>query len=194
MSLIEDIKAYTPYDEEEEKDKSFLLSFLANNQDAFYRSNRVAHMSASAWITNSSMDKVLLAYHNIYQSYTWLGGHADGEEDLLKVAEKEVREESSLTSAKPYDGKIYSLEVLTVNGHIKHGEYVSSHLHLNVTYLFIADEKEATKVKPDENAALAWFDLDEVSKVSKEPWFNEWIYPKLNQKLITLRESLRKGE
>jgi len=191
MALIDDIKAYSPVDEEEEKDKSFILDFLAKNKDAFYRTNRVGHMSASAWITNKTMDKVLLAYHNIYQSYTWLGGHADGEEDLLKVALKETREESSLTSAVPYDGKIFSLEVLTVNGHIKHGEYVSSHLHLNVTYLLIADENDTLKVKPDENKALAWFPLEEVVKVSSEPWFNTWIYPKLNKKLIALRESLK---
>ena len=137
---IEQIAAYAPYNAQEAADKALILRWLEASEDAFCRENPVAHMTASAWVTNEAHDGVLMAYHNIYDSWAWLGGHADGEEDLLAVALREVREESGVKHARPASENIFSLEVLTVDGHEKRGAYVSSHLHLNVTYLLIADD------------------------------------------------------
>lgn len=53
-------------------------------------------MTASAWVVNKDRSKVLMIYHNIYNSWSWLGGHADGETDLLAVAIREVREEAGI--------------------------------------------------------------------------------------------------
>ena len=141
------------------------------------------HMTASAWVVNKARTKVLMVYHNIYDSWSWMGGHADGEEDLLSVALREVQEESGIRQVHPVTEDIYSLEVLTVDGHVKHGAYVSSHLHLNVTYLLEASEEESLHMKPDENSGVAWFGLEEAVKASSEPWFRERIYPKLNERL-----------
>ena len=99
---------------------------------------------------------------------------------------KEAREESGLEHISPYDGKIFSLESLTVDGHVKKGKYVSSHIHLNVTYLLEADEKEELKIKEDENSGLAWFSLDDVYQASSEEWMVLHIYRKLNAKLREL--------
>ena len=46
---------------------------------------------------------------------------------------------------------LFSLEVLTVDGHVKRGKYVSSHLHYNVTYLMEANDQDELKIKEDEN-------------------------------------------
>ena len=108
---------------------------------------------------------------------------SDGQEDLLAVAVREVQEESGLQEVCPVSEDIFSLEVLTVDGHIKRGAYVASHLHLNVTYLLEASDEEALSVKEDENSAVAWFGLQETVKVSTEPWLREHIYGKLNEKL-----------
>ena len=83
----------------------------------------------------------------------------------------------------------FSLEILTVDGHEKKGVYVPSHLHLNVTYLLEADEDDALSVKPDENSGVAWFSLDGAVAASTEPWFQERIYGKLNEKLLERRTS-----
>ena len=139
-------------------------------------------MTASAWVVNRERTKVLMVYHRIYDSWSWTGGHADGETDLLSVAVREVREETGV-SAHPVSEDIFSLEILTVDGHEKRGEYVSSHLHLNVTYLLEADERDELHVCEDENKAVAWFTLDGALKASTEPWFVERIYKKLNKKL-----------
>ncbi len=177
------VMEYIPYNEQEEKDKEFLLECLREQKDIFSRKNRLAHMTASAWVVNEKRDKVLMAYHNIYNSWSWLGGHADEETDLLAVAIREVQEESGVTAVRPVSEDIYSLEVLTVDGHWKRGEYISSHLHLNVCYLLEAREQEAVRCKPDENSNVAWFSLEKAVEASTEPWFREHIYTKLNEKL-----------
>ena len=183
MKIIEDIKEYAPCCEQEARDKAVILDFLEKNPDAFFRSNLIAHMTASAWIVNAERTKVLMVYHRIYDSWSWTGGHADGDEDLLAVALREAREETGLKKVQPVSGKICSLEVLTVDGHEKHGAYVPSHLHLNVTYLLEADESEELHVCEEENSGVRWFTLDAALAASTEPWFVERIYKKLNSKL-----------
>lgn len=186
MNVREKIELYKPFNEQEKRDKELILEYMAENPDIFLRESRLAHMTASAWIVNKERTKVLMAYHNIYNSWSWLGGHADGETDLLKVALREAREESGLRNVRPVSEDIYSLESLTVDGHIKKGKYVSSHLHLNVTYLLEADEEDSLSVKPDENSGVAWFGLEEAIEASTEEWFRENVYAKLNDKLKNL--------
>ena len=183
MSIYEDIARYEPFNEQEARDKAVILRFLEQNDDAFLRENRIAHITASAWVVNPARDKVLMVYHKIYDSWSWTGGHADGETDLLSVALREVTEETGVRSVRPVSPEIFSLEVLTVDGHEKRGEYVSSHLHLNVTYLLEADDAEPLRICEDENKGVAWFGLDEALRASTEPWFVKRIYGKLNEKL-----------
>ena len=181
--LTEAIRAFRPENEQEEADKKGILAFLAANENAFTRDNTIAHMTASAWVVNHDRTKVLMVYHRIYDSWSWTGGHADGEEDLLAVALREVTEETGVSSVTPVSKDIFSLEILTVDGHEKHGSYVPSHLHMNVTYLLEADEEEPLTVCEDENKGVAWFGLDEALSASSEPWFVQRIYRKLNEKL-----------
>ena len=184
MDIREAIQNYIPFNEQEAADKALILDFLAKNSDAFYRTNPIAHMTASAWVVNPAHDRVLMVYHRIYDSWSWTGGHADGDEDLARVALREVREETGVKSARLLSGDIFSLESLTVDGHDKHGAYVSSHLHLNVTYLLEADDTDPLTVCEEENSGVRWFGLDEALTASTEPWFVSRIYRKLNEKLL----------
>ena len=181
--IIQDIEKFIPYNEQEEKDKEEILRRLKNNEKLLTRDNKSAHLTASAWILNQDHNKVLMAYHNLYDSWAWLGGHADGESALLKVCIKEVKEESHIKDIKVLTRDIFSLEILTVDGHIKKGEYVSSHLHLNVTYLLEANDQQTLSIKEDENSNIGWFLLDDALKASSEPGFVDNIYSKLNEKV-----------
>ena len=78
---------------------------------------------------------------------------------------------------------IFSLEILTVDGHIKKGKYVSGHLHFNITYLAEADENHMLFVNKEENKGVKWFSFEDVLKVSSEPWMVERVYTKLIKKL-----------
>ena len=182
-NLIRQIENYPPFNEQEEKDKALILGWIRNNENAFSRENTVAHITASAGVVNKDRSKVLMVYHNIYNSWSWLGGHADGETDLLSVAIREVKEEAGISNVRPVSEEIFSLESLTVDGHVKKGNYVSSHLHLNITYLLEADSEEQVSVKADENSGVMWFSLEDALEKSTEPWFVEYIYSKLIKKM-----------
>ena len=190
MDLLTQIERYLPFNEQEERDRNLILRCLREEKNIFSRENDLAHMTASAWVVNPDRSRVLMAYHNIYDSWSWLGGHADGSQNLLEVALREVTEESGVRHVRPVTEDIFSLESLTVDGHIKRGAYVSSHIHLNVTYLLEAREEDTLTVKDDENSGVAWFGLDEAVAASSEPWFQEHIYRKLNEKLRQMKTPL----
>ena len=191
MGLAEDVMAYQPVNEQEHVDRELILGRLAHDPHVADRSS-LAHLTTSAWTVDAAGERVLLCYHNIYDSWSWVGGHADGELDLVAVAARELAEETGVTRARLVDagaGGIASLEVLTVDGHVKRGHYVGSHRHLNVTYLFVADPSLALRKKPDENSGVRWVALDEVFALSSEPWMCERVYEKLIARTRELRDA-----
>lgn len=185
QKLIKAIEAYVPFNAQEQADKEAFLYYLSNQANVWSRENTTGHVTASAWLVNSRRDQALMVYHNIYKSWAWTGGHADGDENLLEVAIKEAKEETGLEDVKCLTDEIYSLEVLTVEGHEKKGKYVASHLHYNVTYLLSASETESLSHNPDENQDVSWFSLEEAVSASTEPYM-QGIYKKLNEKLKRL--------
>ena len=179
MSLLQEIKNYKPLNQQEECDKEQMISYMMHNANYLERENQIAHFTASMWTVNKERTKTLMVYHNIYNSWSWIGGHADGMEDLCSVAMRELQEETGVGNAVLVSPEIFSLEVLTVNGHVRKGIYVPSHLHMNVTYLAEADESEKLIVNKEENQGVKWWSFEDALKVPDEPWFVEWIYKKL---------------
>ena len=177
------VEAYVPYNEQEERDRELILEQIDSGRDILTRNNKNAHITVSGWVVSPDRKKVLMAYHNIYRSWAWLGGHADGDEDVRRVIKKEIQEDSGLTEVKFLSDELFSLEILTVDGHEKRGEYVSSHLHLNVTFLLEGDTEAPLAVKPDENSRVGWIPADEIESRCSEPWFAERIYSKLCEKV-----------
>ena len=182
MDLYQAIKRYQPVNQQEERDQQVMLQYMASNQDYLERENLVAHFTTSIWTVNRERTKTLFVYHNIYKSWSWIGGHADGVEDLPVVALRELQEETGVHNASLVSRDIFSLETLTVEGHEKRGSYVPSHLHMNITYLAEADEQDALIINKEENQAVQWWSFEDALKASTEPWFVERIYPKLIEK------------
>lgn len=182
MDLREMLQNYVPACEQEAGDLRMMRYDLDRFDDILYRTNEVAHFTASAWIVNPKRTHVLLAYHNIYDSWAWTGGHADGDGDLLSVSLREAREETSIAHIRPVSESIYSLEIIPVPAHFKRGRYVVPHVHLNLTFLLEADDDQAIKHKPDENSAVRWFAIGDVLSASSEPQMRV-IYQKLNERL-----------
>ena len=174
------IEAFQPYNEQEAADQRQILCDMDAFPALLTRENATAHFPASCWIVNPERTKVLMAYHNLYRSWAWLGGHADGEEDLLAVALREANEESGV-EAVPVSPEIFSLEILHVAPHVKRGKFVCAHLHLNATYLLEADDRAPIRCKPDENSAVRWLDVDEVLTAVSEPYMLP-VYRKLLEK------------
>ncbi|MBQ7954634.1 MAG: NUDIX hydrolase [Lachnospiraceae bacterium] len=182
MSLLHEIENYRPVNEQEERDKAQMLQYMRSNPNYLERENQIAHFTASIWTVNKARTKTLMVYHNIYNSWSWIGGHADGMEDLCRVAMRELQEETGVGNAVLVSKEIFSLETLTVNGHVKKGVYVPSHLHFNVTYLAQADESQELVVNEEENQAVKWWTFEEALQVSTEPWMVEHVYKKLVEK------------
>lgn len=179
MNYRQAIAEYRPKNEQERIDQAAILSFIDAHPDVLDRSNRVAHVTSSAIIVNESMTKVLFAHHNLYRSWGWVGGHNDGDPDLLKVALKEAEEETGVQGLVPVSTSIFMIDVIHVTNHLKHGKYVGDHLHLNVTYLLMGDETQTPRHKPDENSGVRWFTFDEVldhvSEVRMKPVYQKAI-------------------
>lgn len=245
MALYQDIASYHPFNEQEAADRHVMLRALKTNRFCFDRKSQ-AHFTCSAWVVNPEKTQSIMVFHNIYNSWSWIGGHADGCSDLAAVALRELREETGVEHARivsPWEcvdrpsrrpnadkkakastneisnemvsangisnetasankipnevvnasapsptSPLFSLEVLTVDGHEKNNRYISSHLHLNVTYLVEVDPSEALRIKPDENSGVKWVSLDQVLNMSDEPWIRERIYAKLLAKLNLLKQ------
>ncbi len=183
MELKKQIENYKPYNEQEEKDKQTMLKYINTFDDVLTRNNEFGHFTASSWVVNKEKTKVLMIYHNIYKSWAWTGGHADGESDLLNTAIRELKEETGVENVKVLNDGIFSLEIICVNGHIKRGKYVSSHVHLNLSYLLEVDEKELLKIKEDENSGVKWINIEEIENIVSEKWVMDNVYRKLNEKL-----------
>ena len=124
-----------------------------------------------------------MAYHRIYNSWAWVGGHSDGDNDLLYVAMKEAKEETGIKNVIPISKDIYSLELINVNGHEKREKYVGSHVHLNVTYLLEADENEEIHIKEDENSGVKWIPINKILESSSEIWVRDRVYAKIIDKM-----------
>ena len=162
-----------------------MLDFLVSHPDALKRENQVAHFTATAWIVNRDRTKVLMVYHNLYNSWSWVGGHADGDGDLFRVVKKEIAEETGLTRLTPLWDGIYSLRIIPVEHHVKKGKYVNSHLHLDVEYLFEADEADVLRIKEDENSGVDWLPVERLDEYVSEERMKP-IYAQLNEKLKKL--------
>lgn len=183
MNLKEQIQNYIPYNEQEENDKEMMLKYIQTFEDVVTRENKMCHFTASNWIVNKEKTKALMIYHNIYKSWGWTGGHADGDSNLLHVALKEAEEETGLKNFKLLSDGIFSIEILTVDSHIKGGKFVPSHLHLNVSFLLEADENEKLTIKPDENSGVEWVDIQKTIELTNEEKMKP-IYRKLNEKFL----------
>ena len=183
MDFKKMLEAYVPYNEQEENDKKMMLKYIDTFEDVLTRENRMCHFTASSWIVNKERTKILMIYHKIYDSWAWTGGHCDGDSDMLHVAVKEAIEETGVENFKVLSDGIFGIEIVSVDGHVKRGKYVPTHLHLNISYLLEADEHDALRIKEDENSGVKWIDINEINNVIDEPKM-EPIYDKMNKKIV----------
>ncbi len=160
MNLRQEIENYIPFDEQEKKDKEQFLRFIDTFDDVLTRDNIFGHFSASAFLVNKKRNKMIVVYHIINDGWIYPGGHADGDDNLLSVAVREVEEETGL-KAKILDENIYAIQSAPVKGHIKSGKYVSSHIHFDVLYLMEADDRIPLKYKENESKGVKWISFEE---------------------------------
>jgi len=164
LNYINEINSYIPKDEQEAQDKKVILNCIKLfPYNILLRDNEVAHITSSGFILNKSLDRALMIHHNIRNSWSWTGGHADGDSDLLAVAAREALEETGV-NVTSISSSIASVDILSVFRHFKKEKYINSHLHLSIAYLFTANDEEKTTVKPDENSKVEWFPIEKINE------------------------------
>ena len=179
MGYLEIIERYETKSDQEKRDQSLMLDQMNLVGDQILiRESEVAHMTSSGVILNPTLDKMLMIHHKIYNTWTWTGGHADGNDDPLGTAIREAQEETGIEKIVPLRTKVASIEVLPVFGHQKKDAYVSSHLHFNVSYVLIAEESETLRVNEEETNGVKWVPIGKISEYSNEP-FLVAIYQKI---------------
>lgn len=166
----EPLAAFVPGDAREAEEQRVMLETIARLGDAVLtRESALAHMTASSIIVSPDRRRTLMAFHRIYQSWAWTGGHADGETDLEQTARREAAEETGIRALRRLGDGIASMEILPVWAHVRRGREVGSHLHLNVSYLFEADDTLPLRTAPDENSAVGWIEVARLSEFVSEP-------------------------
>lgn len=183
MIYLDQIKAYKPQNQQEKTDLDIIFNLIDIFGDKLlFRENKAAHFTASAFILNENLTKVLMINHKIMSFWAWPGGHTDGEKDFFKVSKKEALEETGALALTPLFGNnIASLDILPVTSHTKNGVYVNAHLHLSAAYIFSCAQNTALKPCAKETDGLNWIDVEQFNTQA----FNKTdrcLYSKLLQK------------
>ena len=159
--LLLKLEEYDPVYEVEKKFKVSFIDFVRANPNCFERSLEEGHVTGSAWIVNQDRTKVLLTHHKKLDRWLQLGGHADGEPDIVKVATQEAMEESGLESLTLLSSKIFDIDIHPIPARGNDPR----HLHYDARFLFEADEGELFHVS-SESKNLAWITLGDVNRLT----------------------------
>lgn len=163
MALARELRDYgTRWPAEAETVRRF-IEFLASQPDAFERSLAIGHVTGSAWLVDRAGARVLLTHHKKLGIWVQLGGHADGDADVFRVARHEAEEESGLAGIAPVAPDVFDLDVHEIPARGAEPE----HLHWDVRYAFRATAGEAFRVS-DESHALAWIEIAALETVTRE--------------------------
>lgn len=148
--LLKLINDYSPNDSDQNAVKSVFTSFVEDNSDCFLRSNLSGHITGSCWLISPDDSEILLTHHKKIGDWFQLGGHADGDPDILAVALREAMEESGIAGILPVYDQIFDLDIHLIPKHFD----VPTHFHYDVRFALRAPHKNFTV--SDESHALAW--------------------------------------
>ncbi len=138
-----------------------VIAFVETHADCLERSCREGHLTGSAWVVDPARERVVLTHHRKLGRWLQLGGHADGEADLLGVALREAREEAGLTRLRVVGEALFDLDRHRIPARGEEPE----HWHLDLRFLIEADPEEPLLVS-DESHAVEWVPLGEVARLN----------------------------
>lgn len=139
------------------------IAFVSAHPDCFERRLEIGHVTGSAWVVNRAGTHVLLTHHKQLDMWVQLGGHADGDPDVFRVAQREAAEESGLAGLAPVSDQIFDIDVHRIPARRE----VPAHLHWDVRYALRAAGGETFRVS-DESHALEWIEIKNLSAVTPE--------------------------
>lgn len=164
QSLVSALKNYkTNFNEEREFIPRFIE--LLKDEDAYQRHHLPGHITASSWIVNTDGSKVLLVKHAALKKWLQPGGHADGDENVMRVALKEVEEETGLTNLTTVGSEIFDVDIHLIPA--RKDLSFPAHDHYDVRFLFQASETDELKIS-HESTDLQWIEMKNLEKFNGE--------------------------
>lgn len=160
--ILQELKHYLTDDPAEQQ---FVARFteLLQHPDAFQRTHLPGHITGSAWICDDNRSQILLTHHAKLNRWLQPGGHADGDEDVARVALREAEEETGLPDIKLVKAEIFDIDIHTIPARAD----MPQHLHYDIRYLFLADKNVPLTVS-EESHALRWVLLEDIGRMSGE--------------------------
>lgn len=154
--------------------KERIITFVQQYPDCFERTQTHGHITASAWLLNNKKTHALLMHHAKLNMWVQLGGHCDGNPNVLEVAIKEAQEESGITNIAPVHEHIFDIDVHLIPETIKE----KAHYHYDVRFLLQVTSNEAF-VKNNESTELRWINKNPrmlpTQELSVMRLFHKWI-------------------
>lgn len=174
-SLEELLHAYTPSDSDEQHNKSEILNFIKTYPNCFERTLEVGHITASCWLLNHDGTHALLTHHRKLDAWFQLGGHCDGETDVLAVAIKEAQEESGIMNISAVHPSIFDIDVHRIPENARE----KSHIHYDIRFLLQVRSEESVTVS-HESKSLLWIgkNLADLPTSSRSiiRMFTKWLH------------------
>ncbi len=140
-----------------------IIRFVEVHADCLLRTCGPGHLTGSAWIVSPDRTSTLLTHHRKLDKWLQLGGHADGDADLLAVALREAREESGLTRLRSVSREIFDCDRHSIPARGSE----PAHWHLDLRFLIEADPAEPLAISC-ESKALAWVEIERVTTLNPE--------------------------
>ena len=161
--VIQQLREYRGRWPEEAEVVDRFIGFLAAHPDGFARERAAGHVTGSAWVVDRAGARVLLTHHRKLGIWVQLGGHADGDSDVFRVALREAEEESGLPGLAPVSRQLFDVDVHRIPA--RGAE--PAHLHWDLRYAFRAEGGEDFRVG-GESHELRWIDIRSLETVTRE--------------------------
>jgi 8-oxo-dGTP pyrophosphatase MutT (NUDIX family) len=174
--LLQKLAAYQTQWDSEADTACRLIDFISAHPDCFERHLEIGHVTGSAWVVNAAGTHVLLTHHKKLDKWLQLGGHADGNSDILDAAMREAVEESGITTLRPVSTEIFDIDIHL----IPERKTEPAHHHHDIRFAFQTLETEDYVVS-DESHDLAWVEIQ-----CLEDYTNETSMLRMAEKWISL--------
>ena len=163
VEVLEQLREYQNRWGRESATIARFMDFILSQPDCFERHLQVGHVTGSAWVVNRAGTHVLLTHHKKLNLWVQLGGHADGDADVFRVARREAEEESGLKDLVPVSATIFDVDVHRIPARGTAPE----HLHWDIRYAFRAMGSEAYVVS-EESHDLGWIEIASLHSITQE--------------------------